>query len=80
MNWRTAWRRLQRWTAANVSGRLVAALRAMAAEAGWDTHMLDSAVVRARYTRARALGRSGAGSRPNSISAAMAVAGRWHST
>src|SRR5919107_183447 len=34
MNWRTAWRRLQRWTAAGVWERLVEALRAMAAEAG----------------------------------------------
>ena len=47
MNWRTAWRRLQRWTAAGVWGRVLEALRAMAPEAGWDAHMLDSTVVRA---------------------------------
>src|SRR5215217_6014144 len=48
MNWRTAWRRLQRWTAAGVWGRVIDALRAMAPEAGWDAHLLDSSVVRAR--------------------------------
>ena len=53
MNWRTAWRRLQRWTAAGVWGRVVAALRAMAADAGWDAHMLDSTVVRAHAAGAR---------------------------
>lgn len=34
MNWRTAWRRLQRWTAAGVWSRIADALRAMAADAG----------------------------------------------
>ncbi len=47
MNWRTAWRRLQRWTAAGVWDRVLDALRAMAPDAGWDVHMLDSTVVRA---------------------------------
>jgi transposase len=47
MNWRTAWRRLQRWTAAEVWGRVVAELRAMAPEAGWAVHLLDSSVIRA---------------------------------
>jgi transposase len=47
MSWRTAWRRLQRWTAAEVWGRVVAELRAMAPEAGWAVHLLDSSVIRA---------------------------------
>src|SRR3954471_19425460 len=42
MNWRTAWRRLQRWTAAGVWERIVDMLRTMAPEAGWEAHMLDS--------------------------------------
>ena len=54
MNWRTAWRRLQRWTAAGVWDRIVAALRAMAANAGWEAHMLDSTVVRAHAQAAGA--------------------------
>ena len=69
MNWRTAWRRLQRWTAADVWGRIVGALRAMAAEAGWEAHMLDSTVIRAhahaagarKAAGAQALGRSRGG-------------------
>ena len=69
MNWRTVWRRLQRWTAAGVWGRLLDELRAMAPEAGWEAHMLDSTVVRAhahaagarRVTGGQALGRSRGG-------------------
>ena len=69
MNWRTAWRRLQRWTTAGVRGRVLDALRAMASEAGWDAHMLDSTVVRAhahaagarRTAGEQALGRSRGG-------------------
>ena len=70
MNWRTAWRRLQRWTAAGIWDRIVDALRAMAPEAGWDAHMLDSTVVRAHVHAAgrqeeglgeQALGRSRGG-------------------
>ena len=69
MNWRTAWRRLQRWTAAGIWGRILDALRALAPEAGWDAPMLDSTVVRAhacaagarRSASARALGRSRGG-------------------
>ena len=48
MNWQTASRRLQRWTAAGVWGRILAELRFVAPDAGWDTHMLDSSVIRAR--------------------------------
>src|SRR5919107_5094447 len=59
MNWRTAWRRLQRWTAAGVWERLVEALRAMAAEAGWEAHMLDSTVIRAHAHAAGARKASG---------------------
>ncbi len=64
MSWRTAWRRLQRWTASGIWDRIVDALRAMAPEAGWEAHMLDSTVVRAHAAGARrrageqALGRS----------------------
>ncbi|OYD82419.1 hypothetical protein CHT98_20960 (plasmid) [Azospirillum brasilense] len=47
MKWRTAWRRLQRRAAAGIWGRIVAELRAMAADAGWDAHLLDSSVIRA---------------------------------
>jgi transposase len=69
MNWRTAWRRLQRWTATDVWGRIVDALRAMAVEAGWEAHMLDSTVIRAhahaagarKAAGAQALGRSRGG-------------------
>ncbi|WP_188263030.1 IS5 family transposase [Azospirillum tabaci] len=69
MNWRTAWRRLQRWTAAGIWGRIVAELRAMAPNAGWDAHLLDSSVIRAhvhaagaRHTSGKqALGRSRGG-------------------
>ncbi len=69
MNWRTAWRRLQRWTAAGVWDRVLDALRAMAPDAGWDVHMLDSTVVRAhphaagarRAAGRQALGRSRGG-------------------
>ncbi len=69
MNWRTAWRRLQRWTAAGVWEGVVDALRAMAADAGWEAHMLDSTVIRAhahaagarKATGKQALGRSRGG-------------------
>jgi transposase len=69
MNWRTAWRRLRRWTEAGVWERVTDALRAMASDAGWDAHMLDSIVVcgHAHAARARraageqALGRSRGG-------------------
>ena len=69
MNWRTVWRRLQRWTAAGVWERVVDALPAMAADAGWETHMLDSTVIRAhahaagarKATGGQALGRSRGG-------------------
>src|SRR5918994_2453335 len=67
MNWRSAWRRLQRWTAAGIWIRVLDALRAMAADAGWDAHLLDSTVVRAHAAGARrtaggqALGRSRGG-------------------
>jgi len=47
MNWRTAWPRLQRWTASGVWDRIIDALRAMAPDAGWEAHMLDSTVIRA---------------------------------
>jgi transposase len=88
MNWRTAWRRLQRWTASGVWDRIVAALRAMAPEAGWEAHMLDSTVVRAHAHAAgarkvagrQALGRSRGASRPSSTCAATAAAGRSRST
>jgi transposase len=59
MNWRTAWRRLQRWTAAGVWDRIVGALRAIALEAGWDAHMLDSSVIRAHAHAAGARKASG---------------------
>jgi len=69
MNWRSAWRRLQRWATAGVWGRVVEALRAMAPEAGWEAHLLDSSVVRAhahaagarRAAGKQALGRSRGG-------------------
>jgi len=69
MNWRSAWRRLQRWTAAGVWERVVDALRAVAPDAGWDAHMLDSTVIRAhahaagarRKAGEQALGRSRGG-------------------
>ena len=69
MNWRTAWRRLQRWTVAGVWERVVDALRAMVPDAGWEAHMLDSTVVRAHAHAAgarknagvQALGRSRGG-------------------
>jgi transposase len=69
MSWRTAWRRLQRWTASGIWDRIVDALRAMAPEAGWDAHLLDSSVVRAHAHAAgarkaaggQALGRSRGG-------------------
>jgi transposase len=69
MNRRTAWRRLQRWTAAGVRERAVDALRAMAPDAGREAHMLDSTVVRAhahaagarRAAGGQALGRSRGG-------------------
>ena len=69
MNWRTAWRRLQRWTASGVWDRIVDALRAVAPDAGWDAHMLDSTVIRAhahaagarRAAGEQALGRSRGG-------------------
>jgi transposase len=51
MNWRGAWRRLQRWSAAGIWGRIVDALRALAPDAGWDAHMLDSSVIRAHPMR-----------------------------
>jgi transposase len=59
MNWRSAWRRLQRWTAAGVWERVVDALRAMAPEAGWEVHMLDSTVVRAHAHAAGARKKAG---------------------
>jgi transposase len=69
MNWRTAWRRWQRWGAAGVWGRVIGALRAMAPEAGWEAHLLDSSVIRAhahaagarRAAGKQALGRSRGG-------------------
>ena len=69
MNWRTAWRRLQRWSAAGIWSRVVAELRAITPDAGWDAHMLDSSVVRAHAHAAgapkaageQALGRSRGG-------------------
>jgi transposase len=89
MNWRTAWRRLQRWTAAGIWERIIDALRAMAPDAGWEAHILDSSVIRAhahaagarRRTGGQALGRApAAASRPSSTCAATAVAGRSRST
>jgi transposase len=62
INRRTAWRRLQRWTAAGIWGRIIDALRAMAADAGWDAHLLDSSVIRAHAQAAGA--RRAAGKRP----------------
>src|SRR3954447_9737455 len=47
MKSRTAWRRLQRWTASGVWDRIIGALRAIAPEAGWEAHMLDSTIIRA---------------------------------
>src|SRR4051812_17373437 len=69
MNWRTAWRPLPRWTAAGGWGRGIDALRAMAPDAGWEAHMLDSSVIRAhahaagarRAAGEQALGRSRGG-------------------
>jgi transposase len=69
MNWRTAWRRLQRWTAAGIWERIVEALRAMAPDAGWEAHLLDSTVIRAhahaagarQHAGRQALGRSRGG-------------------
>ena len=34
MNWRTVWRRLQRWTKVGIWSRILNGLRAMAADAG----------------------------------------------
>lgn len=59
MNWRTAWRRLQRWTAAGIWARIMAELRAMAADAGWEAHLLDSSVIRAHAHAAGARRRAG---------------------
>lgn len=59
MNWRTAWRRLQRWTAAGIWARIMAELRAMAADAGWEAHRLDSSVIRAHAHAAGARRRAG---------------------
>ena len=67
MNWRTAWRRLQRWTASGTWDRITGALRAMAPAPGWEAHMLDSTVVRAHAHAAgarRGAGRVGAARRP----------------
>jgi len=69
MNWRTAWRRLQRWTQAGIWSRVADALRAMAPDAGWDVHLLDSTIIRAhahaagarRSVGEQALGRSRGG-------------------
>jgi transposase len=69
MNWRTAWRRLQRWTQAGIWSRILGGLRGLAAEAGWQLHMLDSTVIRAHAHAAgarcsageQALGRSRGG-------------------
>ena len=94
MNWRTAWRRLQRWTAAGVWGRVVGALRALAPDAGWEAHMLDSTVVRAhahaagarKSTGGQALGRSrglirvAAQFRASSTCAATPRGVRWRPT
>ena len=59
MNWRTAWRRLQRWTAAGIWARIMAELRAMAADAGWEAHLLDSSVIRVHAHAAGARRRAG---------------------
>jgi transposase len=59
MNWRTAWRRLQRWTAAGLWARIVAELRTRAADAGWQAHLLDSRVIRAHAPAAGARRRAG---------------------
>ncbi|CAO3428744.1 hypothetical protein [Azospirillum argentinense] len=59
MNWRTAWRRLQRWTAAEIWGRIVAELRAIAPNAGYDAHLFDSSVISAHAHAAGARHRSG---------------------
>ena len=94
MNWRTAWRRLQRWTAAGVWGRVVGALRALAPDAGWEAHMLDSTVVIAaahaagarKSTGGQALGRSrglirvAAQFRASSTCAATPRGVRWRPT
>ncbi|WP_159719137.1 IS5 family transposase, partial [Geminicoccus flavidas] len=69
MNWRTAWRRLQRWTQAGIWSRILGGLRGLAADAGWQLHMLDSTVIRAhahaagarRSAGEQALGRSRGG-------------------
>ncbi len=69
MNWRTAWRRLQRWTQAGIWSRILGGLRAVAADAGWQVHMLDSTVIRVHACAAgarrsageQALGRSRGG-------------------
>jgi transposase len=69
MNWRTAWRRLQRWTAAGIWCRILSGLRAVTADAGWQVHMLDSTVIRVHACAAgarrsageQALGRSRGG-------------------
>src|SRR3954463_6719637 len=45
MNWGTAWRRLQRWTAAGVWNRVLGALRAMAPDAGWDAHFWNDTLL-----------------------------------
>jgi len=66
MNWRTAWRRLQRWTKAGIWSRILADLRAVMADAGWQVHMLDSTIIRGHACAAgarksaggQALGRS----------------------
>ena len=59
MNWRSAWRRLQRWTAAGVWERIIDVLRAMALDAGWEAHLLDSTVVRAHVHAAGARRKAG---------------------
>ena len=77
MNWRTAWRRLQRWTAAGVWDRVLDALRAMAPDAGWDVHMLDSTVVRAHPHAAgarRAAGRQALGRSREALEQALGPA------
>src|SRR3712207_1737033 len=61
MNWRTAWRRLPRWTAAGIWERIIDALRAMAPAEGWEAHILDSSVVRAHAHAAGARRRTGGG-------------------
>ena len=61
MSRRTAWRRLQRWTAAGIWERIIDAPRAMAPDEGWEARILDSGVVRAHAHAAGARRRTGGG-------------------